>query len=82
MPGHYYKCLMFLDSEPLLKMIDEMGGKKDDWFRQELRKAGTSAALESVEEDEEAAPPLAVLARPGDEVDELPVVPFVAKPRE
>ena len=82
MTDNYYKCLLLLDSGNLLKMIDGMEGKKDEWFRTQLSKSGASAAQAALDAEEEHRPPLAVLDRPGDDEYALPLVPSVVQSSE
>ena len=61
----YYRCLLRLPAEPLLKMLLAMAGKSDAWFRGQLKENKCVATLEDEEgnglaQDPEGAPPLAL----------------------
>ena len=40
MSDHYYRCLLFLEADKLLTMLDELDGKADAWFRMQLMEHG------------------------------------------
>jgi len=48
----FYKCLIFLDGTRIMKMVEEMDGKSDAWFKEQL----ADADMDQYGEDFTAAP--------------------------
>ena len=48
----FYKCLIFLDGRSIMKIVEEMDGKSDAWFKEQL----ADADMDQYGEDFTAAP--------------------------